>query len=416
MRIVEDFPADEDFSLRDEAAESAVARKILREVRTRGDSAVLAYTKKYDGICPKTFEISRAQINDAYKRVKKKTALAIREAAKNIGFFAKMQLKQCPDFQIMRNGMVLGQRAIPVQRIGAYVPGGRYPLPSSALMSTIPAKIAGVKEIIVCSPKIAPETIVAADIGGADRIFCIGGIQAIGAMAYGTKSIPRVDMIVGPGNRFVAAAKREVFGAVGIDFFAGPSELLIIADSSGQPKRIACELLAQAEHDPNAKANLITTSRELAKKVDVEVRSQLATLLTKNIAELSIEKGRIIIADSLNKAVEMANRIAPEHLQVQVRKPEKIIRRLRNYGSLFTGENAPVAFGDYCSGTNHILPTNGASRYTGGLSVRNFLKIVTYQRADGKSPGPMSRKLSKIASALAEAEGLDGHKRAAQMQ
>src|SRR3989338_2360124 len=163
MRIVEDFFADEDFSLRDEAAESAVARKILREVRTRGDSAVLAYTKKYDGICPKTFEISRAQINDAYKRVKKKTALAIREAAKNIGFFAKMQLKQCPDFQIMRNGMVLGQRAIPVQRIGAYVPGGRYPLPSSALMSTIPAKIAGVKEIIVCSPKIAPETIVAAD-------------------------------------------------------------------------------------------------------------------------------------------------------------------------------------------------------------------------------------------------------------
>jgi histidinol dehydrogenase len=352
--------------------------------------------------------LSKEQIKAAYERVDKKTLFLLKKAAENIRFFAEKQLEQFKNFETEKNSMILGQKVIPLRRVGCYVPGGRYPLPSSALMSVIPAKVAGVKEVIVCSPKITPVTIVAADIAGADRIFCIGGIQAIGAMAYGTESVPQVDKIVGPGNKYVTAAKKEVYGIVGIDFIAGPSEVLIIADETGNPEFIAADLLAQAEHDPNARADLITTSKELAKNVNEQIKIQLAKLKTKEVAELALKNGRIVIADNLDVAVSTANRRAPEHLEIQMKNPEEIIEKLCNYGSLFIGENTAEVFGDYCSGTNHVLPTNGAARYTGGLSVKDFVKIVTFQRFKGKIP----KEMIQVASGLAEIEGLDAHRNA----
>ncbi|MEK6957372.1 MAG: histidinol dehydrogenase [archaeon] len=385
-------------------------REIIRDVRKNGDSAVRKYTKKFDAVVPKSFEISKKEIRAAYKQVDEKTIAALRKAAKNIKYFTKEQFKGMKNFTVNRNGVILGQKIVPIEKIGCYAPGGRYPLPSTALMCVIPAKVARVKEIIVCSPKIKPATIVAADIAGAGRIFSVGGAQAIAAMAYGTKTIPKVDKIVGPGNRFVTAAKKEVYGAVGIDFLAGPSEILIIADGSGNAKMIAADLLAQAEHDTNAKPYLVTTSRELAEKVNNEISVQLDSLGTKETAELALLNGAIIIAPSLNEAIQVSNKKAPEHLELQVKNPKRLISKLTNYGSLFIGEYSAEVFGDYCSGTNHTLPTNGAARYTGGLSVKDFVKILTYQRITKNG----AKKLIPIASQLAKVEGLEGHKKSAQ--
>ena len=252
-----------------------VVSQILNEVKKNGDEAVNKYTKKFDNLNLKNTLITRKQIKDAYKKVDPKDILILKEAAKNIIFFAKEQFKTFRNFEIKKNGVIIGQKIIPIEKVGCYVPGGRYPLPSSALMTVIPAKVAGAKEIIVCSPKIHALTIVAADIAGADKIFNIGGIQAIGAMAHGTKSVPKVNIIVGPGNKFVAAAKKEVYGIVGIDFIAGPSEVLIIADNTGNPAFIAADLLAQAEHDPNARCDLLTTSKELAEQVNEELKIRI---------------------------------------------------------------------------------------------------------------------------------------------
>jgi histidinol dehydrogenase len=305
----------------------------------------------------------------------------------------------------------LGHKIVPIESVGCYVPGGQYPLPSSALMSVIPAKVAGVKNILVFSPKIQPVTIVAANIAGADRIFKIGGVQAIAAMAFGTNQIPRVDKIVGPGNKYVAAAKKEVFGIVGIDMIAGPSEVLIIADDSANPSFIVADLLAQAEHDVDARANLIVTSKSLVDKVQKEISIQLEKLKTRDIAEKSIQKSSLILVESLDEAVELSNIIAPEHLELQIKNPNNIIPKLINYGSLFIGEYSAEVFGDYCSGPNHTLPTGGAARYTGGLSVKDFVKTLTYQRALKKSDN-----LIDISSTLAKAEGLDAHRNAADIR
>ncbi len=390
--------------------EIETARKIIADIRKNGDFAVRKYTKKFDGADLKSFEITGKEIKQSYRQVDRKTIIALRKAARNIRYFAKAQFKEMKNFAINKNGVVLGQKIVPVEKAGCYVPGGRYPLPSTALMCVIPAKVAGVKEIIVCSPKIKPATIVAADIAGVDRIFNVGGVQAIAAMAYGTKTIPKVDKIVGPGNRFVTAAKKEVYGAVGIDFLAGPSEILIIADGSGNAKMIAADLLAQAEHDTNAKPDLITNSLELAEKVNYELKKQLKELGTKETAAAALKNGRIILAKDLDEAVKISNIKAPEHLELQVKSPGKLASRLINYGSLFIGKYSAEVFGDYCSGTNHTLPTNGAARYTGGLSVKDFVKILTYQRITKNG----AKKLIPIASQLAKVEGLEGHKKSAQ--
>jgi histidinol dehydrogenase len=389
-----------------------VVSQILKDVKKNGDKAVKKYTKKFDNLDFKNTLITRKQIKDAYKKVNPKDILILKEAAKNIAFFAKEQFKLFKDFEIKKNGVILGQKIIPIEKVGCYVPGGRYPLPSSALMTVIPAKVAGVEEIIVCSPKIPPITIVAADIAGANKIFNIGGIQAIGAMAYGTEVVPKVNTIVGPGNKFVAAAKKEVYGVVGIDFIAGPSEVLIIADETGNPGFIAADLLAQAEHDPNARCDLLTTSKKMAEEVNKELKIQLDNLPTQKIAKIALNNGKIVLVRNLDEAIKISNRRAPEHLEIQVKNKKSLISKLKNYGSLFIGNYSAEVFGDYCSGTNHILPTNGAPNYTGGLSVKNFIKILTYQEMDKKSCITSGR----IASRIADLEGLKGHKNAADIR
>ncbi len=388
-------------------------RKILSDVKKNGDKAVAAYSKKFDGIGPKNFEVGRKETEDAYAKVDEQTVIVFKQAASNIKKFAEEQLAQFKDFEYnIAEGVAIGQRIVPLERVGCYVPGGRYPLPSTALMCVIPAKVAKVKEVIVCSPKIRPEVIVAADIAGADRIFKIGGVQAIGAMAYGTKTVPKVDKIVGPGNSFVAAAKKEVYGEVGIDFIAGPSEVLVIADEKANPAYVAADLLAQAEHDPSAKPGLIVTSKEMASRIMEEVKIQLKKLATKEIAGKAMKNGAIILAENSDEAANIANEMAPEHLELQIENPDEIIPKLKNYGSLFIGEYSAEVFGDYCSGTNHTLPTNGAARYAGGLSVKDFVKMLTWQKITKEGSGEMVR----IASKLAEVEGLAAHKNAAEIR
>jgi histidinol dehydrogenase len=386
-------------------------RKIIFDVKKNGDKAVKSYNKKFDKIIIDNFEVSKEEIADAYTKVDSDVIGALKKAAANIKSFAEKQMSDIKDLKLKNDTIELGHRIVPIQSVGCYVPGGQYPLPSTALMSVIPARVAGVKNVFVFSPKIQPVTIVAADIAGADKIYKIGGVQAIAAMAFGTKQIPKVDKIVGPGNKYVAAAKKEVFGTVGIDMIAGPSEVLVIADDSANPAFIAADLLAQAEHDIDARANLITLSKSLADKVQSQIKIQLSKLSTKDIAVKSIKKGNIILVDSLDEAIGLSNLIAPEHLELQIKNPEKIISQLVNYGSLFIGEYSAEVFGDYCSGPNHTLPTGGAARYTGGLSVKEFVKTLTYQKALKRNDN-----LINISSTLAKAEGLDAHRNAAEIR
>lgn len=400
------------FYARYSCEELPVVKEVFAAVQADGDDAVRHYTEKFDKVCPAQFEVSKEQVKEAYAAVDKEALGAIKKAAANIERFARLQLASSKDFETQNDGVTLGQKTIPLESVGCYVPGGRYPLPSTALMTVIPAKVAGVKNIVVCSPKIAPATIVAADLAGANRIFSIGGIQAIAAMAFGTQSVPAVDKIVGPGNKYVAAAKKQAFGAVGIDFIAGPSEVMVIADDSADAGLVAADLLAQAEHDPLARSDLVTDSEEFARKVEEQVEKQLGALSTKEVARQSIANGTIVIVGSLSDAVVVANKLAPEHLEVQVKDADALLPSLKNYGSLFVGKYCAEVFGDYSSGTNHSLPTSGAARYTGGLSVRDFVKVVTYQRADRKP----SAEMIDAAAVLAKKEGLAGHENAARLR
>ncbi len=379
--------------------------KIIEDVKSEGDTAIRYYTKKFDKINLNSFLVTKQEIKQAYNDVDKETIKALKFSKKNIEYFAKRQLRQFKNFEVRKNGVILGQRVVPIEKIGAYIPGGNYPLPSTALMCIIPAKLAGVKEIIACSPKIKPETIVAADIAGADKIFKIGGVQAIAAMAYGTEQVPKVDKIVGPGNIYVTAAKKAVYGDCGIDFLAGPSEVMIIADRFANPKFIAADILAQLEHDINAKAYLATNSRELITKVKLNIKKQRDSLKTKKVIDDSIKNLKIILLKKLDDAVKSANEIAPEHLELQIERPMIMAEKLRNYGSLFIGEYSAEAFGDYCSGTNHVLPTNGGARFASGLSVRDFVKLQTYQKISKKA----AERLGKTALILSKIEGLDAH-------
>lgn len=382
-----------------------IVRKIIDDVKNGGDDAVKYYTKKFDNLSLDRFIITKEEIKSAYNSIDEDAVKALKFAKKNIEVFAKKQMQQFKDFELKKDGFAVGQKVVPIETIGAYIPGGNYPLPSTALMCIVPAKVAGVKEVFAFSPKIKPETIVAADIAGADKIFRIGGAQAIAAMAYGTEQIPKVDKIVGPGNIYVTAAKKAVYGYCGIDFLAGPSEVMIIADETSDYTFVASDILAQLEHDINARAFLVTPSEVLIRKIKNEIKKQLVKLSTKNIIKKSIKNLKIILVKKIEDGIKIANEIAPEHLELQVKNPEQLVKKLKNYGSLFVGTYSAEAFGDYCSGTNHVLPTRGGSRFTSGLSVKDFIKLQTYQKLDFKG----ARKLSPAALKLSEIEGLEAH-------
>lgn len=401
----------------------ATVGDIIADVRMNGDAALMEYNRRFDGCERTALRISEQEIRDAYDKVSAQEIEDIKKAAANIENFAKAQratVGALEDFS-PSPGIVLGHRVIPVRSCCCYVPGGGYPLYSTALMLGSPAKVAGVERVTACSPVIKgtdcihPKTLVAMDVAGVDEIYAVGGAQAIAAFSYGTDQIQPVDMIVGPGNSFVTEAKRQCYGKVGIDFVAGPSEVLIIADGNADPEVLAADILAQSEHDKEAKGILVTTDEKLGASVIDAVEAQLSTLETEPIARSSWNDfGEILIADSLDEAVEYANAYAPEHLEVNVAEADadRVVSGLKNYGSLFIGGNTAEVFGDYASGPNHTLPTLGAARYTGGVWVGTFLKICTYQS--------MSRDammgIAPLVSNLARGEGLIGHARAAEIR
>ena len=401
---------------------SSDVRKIISRVRAEGDAALASYNKEFDGSERTKLRISDEEIKEAYALVPDEDVRDIRAAAENIRAFAGQQKAAfgvLRDFQ-PKEGISLGHRIIPVDACCCYVPGGSYPLFSTALMLGIPAHVAGVKRIIACTPvkkgtdKVDPYTLVAMDTAGISEIYAVGGAQAIAAVSYGTESIEPVDMIVGPGNSFVTEAKRQCYGQVGIDFLAGPSEVMVIADETADPEIIAADLLAQSEHDLVAKAILVTTDEGVGKAVIKQVSEQLEQLSTAGIAAKSWEDyGEVLLAETLDEAIGYANEYAPEHLELCIREVcDAVIEKLRNYGSLFIGQNTAEVFGDYASGTNHTLPTLGAARYTGGVWVGTFLKVCTDQSMTDQA----SSLLAPLVARLAEKEGLMAHKHAAQLR
>ncbi len=390
--------------------------EILADVRERGDTALLEYTERFDGVRPQPLSVGAEEIDDALRIVGDGFLDILREAAENITAFHSKQMRD--GFRLEREGVVLRQRFTAIEKAGLYVPGGTASYPSTVLMDAIPAKIAGVDELVLCTPpdrsgRIAPPILAAAHIAGVDRIYKCGGAQAIAAMAYGTESIPRVYKIVGPGNIYVATAKRMVFGQVSIDMIAGPSDVLVLADESANPEYVAADLLAQAEHDRLATAILVTTSRRLAEETKKALERQLAALPRAEIAGASIHSsGKIILCADLYEAVDCANRIAPEHLELCVSDPEALLPRVRNAGSIFLGHSSPEALGDYFAGPNHTLPTMGTARFASPLSVDDFIKksSVTFY-----SDQALSAVADKIA-AFARAEGLEAHARSVEVR
>ena len=399
---------------------AALVSGIIARVRTEGDAALAAYNEQFDGCLRESLRVTEQEIRAAYEQVPEEMIADMRQAAANIRAFAEAQRASMHELSgfAPAPGMDLGHRIIPVSSCLCYVPGGNYPLYSTALMLGIPAKAAGVGRVCACSPavkgtgSIEPKTLVAMDIAGVDEIYVTGGAQAIAAFTYGTASIDPVDIIVGPGNAFVTEAKKQCYGKVGIDFLAGPSEVMIIADGSGDPAVTAADLLAQSEHDFLAKGILVTTDRAFGLKVIACVEAQLTELDTAGIAAKSwADHGEVLLADDLTDAVRYANSYAPEHLEINVRQADEeyVISSVRNYGSLFIGQNTAEVFGDYASGTNHTLPTLGAARYTGGVYVGTFLKTCTYQRFSDSA----MQKLAPVVERLAKGEGLSGHANAA---
>lgn len=391
-----------------------IVADVIANVRKNGDSALKEYTKKFDKADLSSLEVTDEEIEEAFNKVDDKFIEIIKKAKENIYSFHKHQVRN--SFVISENdGVVLGQKVLPIRRVGLYVPGGTASYPSSVLMNCIPAKIAGVEEIVMTTPPSAdgsvnPVILAAAKIAGVGRIYKVGGSQAIAALAYGTESIPAVDKIVGPGNAFVAEAKRQVYGLVDIDMIAGPSEILIIADGTCNPEYVAADLLSQAEHDKLASAVLITDSEKLAKSVSEQLEIQLATLPREEIARTSIDNnGKIIVTESILKAVEIANMIAPEHLEICVDNPFDYLDKVKNAGSVFLGKNCPEALGDYFAGPNHTLPTSGTARFSSPLSVDDFVKktAFTYYTLDALS------KVSEDIAYFAEKEGLSAHARSA---
>ena len=390
----------------------AIVADILSDVRKNGDRAVLAYCAKFDKAELDTLEVSKQEIAEAMDAVEPDFLEILKEAAENIRAFHSRQVRS--SFLLTdKPGVVLGQKVTPIEKVGVYVPGGTAAYPSTVLMDTIPAKIAGCPQIVMVTPpgrdgKINPAILAAASIAGVDRIFKVGGAQAIAALAYGTESVPRVDKIVGPGNAFVAEAKKQVFGMVSIDMIAGPSEILVIADGNSNPAHVAADLLSQAEHDKLASAVLVTDSRELAFAVRDELERQLPRLPREEIARASIESnGKIIVAENLMQGIEIANEIAPEHLELMVDDPFAYLDAVRNAGSIFMGRSCPEALGDYFAGPNHTLPTSGTARFSSPLSVDDFVKKSQFSYYTSEALAAVADKIA----AFAEKEGLQAHGR-----
>ena len=391
---------------------------IIDQVCTRGDEALREYNLKFDQCSRDFLRVSPEEIRDAYSQLDSQELDDMKTALGNIRAFAQAQretLSELEDFSPMP-GIHLGHRILPVRSCCCYVPGGSYPLYSTALMLAAPAKTAGVPRITACSPvvkgtgRIHPKTLAAMDLAGVDEIYAVGGAQAIAAFSYGTKQIAPVDLIVGPGNRYVTEAKRQCYGQVGIDFVAGPSEVLILADHTARAEAAAADLLAQSEHDPNAKGIPVTTDETLGLAVIDAVEKQLETLETAPIARQSWNAyGEVLLAASVQEAIDLANELAPEHLELTMEHPDEILPYLYNYGSLFMGGHTAEVFGDYASGTNHTLPTLGAARYTGGVWVGTFLKTCTHQSMTPKA----SQNLAPLVARMAKGEGLAGHAQAA---
>ena len=391
--------------------------EILRNIRERGDEALREYTAKFDHAAPGSLTVTPEEMQEALSATDPDFIRILERAASNIRKFHSRQVRN--SFIINdEDGVIMGQKVIPVDRAGLYVPGGTAAYPSSVLMDVIPAKIAGVKEVILTTPpgpdgKINPAILAAASVAGADRIVKAGGAQAIAALAFGTESVPKVDKIVGPGNMFVAEAKRQVYGMVSIDMIAGPSEILVVADGASDAAQVAADLLSQAEHDKVSSAVLVTDSQALAEAVQAEIERQIPLLARCAIARESVDRnGKIIVADDLRAAIEIANEIAPEHLELCVDNPFDYLDSIRHAGSVFLGRNCPEALGDYLAGPNHTLPTQGTARFSSPLSVDDFVKKTqyTYYTKDALA------RVAKDVAAFAEKEGLTGHARSAMIR
>ncbi len=391
---------------------SGIVTDIINDVKTNGDKAVLAYNLKFDGADLKTLEVSQEEINEAFEAVEPKFLDILRNASANIRAFHQKQVRTS-FIMNEKAGVVTGQKITPIEKVGLYVPGGTAAYPSTVLMDSIPAKIAGCKEIVMVTPpskdgKVNPVILAAAKIAGVDRIYKVGGAQAVAALAYGTQSIPKVDKIVGPGNAFVAEAKKQVFGMVSIDMIAGPSEILIIADGGSNPAHAAADLLSQAEHDKMASAVLVTDSEELAKAVSEELERQIPLLLRSEIARASIDNnGKIIVADNIRDVIAISNEIAPEHLEIMVDNPFDYLDAIENAGSVFMGRNCPEALGDYYAGANHTLPTSGTARFSSPLSVDDFVKKIQYTYYTKEALDAVGDEVAFFA----EKEGLTAHAR-----
>ncbi len=392
----------------------SIVTEIIAQVRTKGDEALFAYCEKFDGVKLTALQVTQEEIDEAFSLVEPRFMEVLKKAAENIRAFHACQKRE--GFTLKKeNGVMVGQKIIPVDRAGLYVPGGTASYPSTVLMDAIPAKLAGVGDVVMVTPpgkdgKIKPVILAAAKIAGVDKIFKIGGAQAIAALAYGTESVPKVDKIVGPGNAFVAEAKKQVFGTVSIDMIAGPSEILVVAGATAEPAYVAADLLSQAEHDKMASAVLVTDSASLAEAVQAELEKQIPMLERSEIARVSIDtNGKIIVADTLTAAIEIANEIAPEHLELCVDNPFDYLDSIRHAGSVFMGKNCPEALGDYFAGPNHTLPTSGTAKFSSPLSVDDFVKKTQfiYYSKDALA------EVAEDVAYFAKQEGLTGHAKSA---
>ncbi|MFH4667391.1 histidinol dehydrogenase [Vibrio alginolyticus] len=409
----------EEASASNDAKVRQIVENILADIESKGDSAVRELSEKFDNWSPEQFRLSEEQIQTCVDALDESTRHDIEFAQQQVRNFAQIQRDSMKDVEVeTMPGVVLGHKNIPVNSVGCYIPGGKYPLVASAHMSVLTAKVAGVKRVIACAPPFNGQpnvAIVAAmAMAGADEIYCFGGVQAVGAMALGTETIAPVDMIVGPGNAFVAEAKRQLFGRVGIDLFAGPTETLVIADEKGcDPELAAADLLGQAEHGYNSPAVLLTNSETFAQETIKEIERQLTILPTAEVAGKAwADYGQVIVCDSYEEMVEVADDIASEHVQVMTEDPKYFLDNMTNYGALFLGRETNVSYGDKCIGTNHTLPTKKAARYTGGLWVGKFIKTCTYQRVTEAA----SLKVGEYCSRLCALEGFAGHKEQADIR
>ncbi len=393
---------------------AGIVSNIINDVRVRGDAALLDYCAKFDRVELKSLEVSPAEFDAALEAVEPEFLEVLETAAANIRGFHEKQVRN--SFIIAeKDGVVMGQKVTPLDRVGLYVPGGTAAYPSTVLMDAIPAKIAGCSEIVIVTPpardgNVNPAILAAAKVAGVDRVFKVGGAQAVAALAYGTETIPCVDKIVGPGNAFVAEAKKQVFGRVAIDMIAGPSEILVVADGKSDPRQVAADLLSQAEHDKMASAVLVTESMALAEAVQAEIDRQVRLLPRYEIASASIDvNGKIIVVDSIDRAIDISNAIAPEHLELCLDNPFDYLDKVRHAGSIFMGRNCPEALGDYLAGPNHTLPTGGTARFYSPLSVDDFVKKSQYTYFTADALGAVADKIARFA----RKEGLEGHARSA---